>query len=223
MACDLAAGRSLPCKDGLGGIKEVLWCVLDDVTYGAISAGAVADITSTTTFYRWVLTRNSGSLQQNIVSSIENGTVYYEQVLTIQTPVLDAAVSAELANVNKNRLSISLASSPLNVTKSAIGSPFRILKPLMLCLAYLSTGSFPVICLRISFALSSLGPDSPTEALIINAIKRGFFIGVFFHSSANCGTNASCSTASSLINFHLLFAFNGYTWSFCTDNKDISV
>ena len=106
MACDLAAGRSLPCKDGLGGIKEVLWCVLDDVTYGAISAGAVADITSTTTFYRWVLTRNSGSLQQNIVSSIENGTVYYEQVLTIQTPVLDAAVSAELANVNKNRLSI---------------------------------------------------------------------------------------------------------------------
>jgi hypothetical protein len=106
MACDLAAGRALPCKDGLGGIKEVLWCVLDDVTYAAISAGAVADITSTTTFYRWVLTKNSGSFQQNITSSVENGTVYYEQVLTIQTPVLEAAVSAELANVNKNRLSI---------------------------------------------------------------------------------------------------------------------
>ena len=104
--CDLAAGRILPCKNGIGGIKEVLWCKLSEVTYAAISAGAVADITSTTIFFRWQLTKNSGSFQQNIQSSIENGTVYYEQVLTIQTPVLDAAISAELDSVIGNRLSI---------------------------------------------------------------------------------------------------------------------
>lgn len=106
MACDLAAGRALPCKDGLGGIQEVLIVKFADVDYGAISSGAVADITSDTMYYRWELTRNSGSFQQNVQSSLENGTVYYEQVLTIQTPVLDAAINAEIANINKNRLSI---------------------------------------------------------------------------------------------------------------------
>jgi len=106
MACDLNSGRAFPCKDAIGGIKEVLWCKLDDVTYSAISAGAVADITSTTTFYRWELTKNSGSLAQNVQSSIENGTVYYEQVLTIQTPKLEAAITDELTEVLKNRLSI---------------------------------------------------------------------------------------------------------------------
>jgi hypothetical protein len=104
--CDLAAGRAYPCKDAIGGIKEVLWCVLDDATYSAIVAGAVADITSTTTFYRWELSKNSGSFQQNVQSSVENGTVYFEQVLTLQTPKLSAADNAELHNVLKNRMSI---------------------------------------------------------------------------------------------------------------------
>lgn len=106
MACDLTTGRIYPCKDAIGGIKEVLWCVLDDVTYDAISGGAVADITSTTTFFRWELSKNSGSFQQNVQSSVENGTIYYEQVLTIQTPKLSALDNEELAKVLKNRLSI---------------------------------------------------------------------------------------------------------------------
>ena len=86
MACDLTSGRAYPCKDAFGGIKEVLWCALSDVEYSAIASGAVADIPSTTTFFRWELSKNSGSFQQNIQSSVENGTIYYEQVLTIQTP-----------------------------------------------------------------------------------------------------------------------------------------
>lgn len=104
--CDLTTGRLFPCKDAIGGIKEVLWCALDDVTYAAIASGAVADITSTTTFYRWELSKNSGSFQQNVQSSVENGTIYYEQVLTIQTPKLSALDSEELAKVLQNRLSI---------------------------------------------------------------------------------------------------------------------
>ena len=106
MACDLTSGRAYPCKDAIGGIKEVLWCALSDVEYSAIASGAVADIPSTTTFFRWELSKNSGSFQQNIQSSVENGTIYYEQVLTIQTPKLSATDSEELAKVLQNRLSI---------------------------------------------------------------------------------------------------------------------
>jgi hypothetical protein len=112
MSCDIQNGRAYPCKDAIGGIKEVLWVKHSSVDYGAIAAGAVSDVDTapstggSITFYRWELSKNSGSFQQNVQSSVENGTVYYEQVLTIQTPKLSAADNAELAEVLKNRLSI---------------------------------------------------------------------------------------------------------------------
>ena len=106
MACDLGAGRAYPCKDAIGGIRDVVWCVLDNAKYGAIASGAVADTTATMAMFRWELSKNSGSFQQEITSSIENGTVYFTQTLTIQTPKLSALDSEELAEVLKNRLSI---------------------------------------------------------------------------------------------------------------------
>ena len=106
MACDISAGRAYPCKDAIGGIKEVLLCAYDDVVFGAVSSGAIADITSDTTFYRFVSAKNAGSLAQNIQSSVENGTVYFEQVVTWQMPKLEAVVNANLLNVLRNRLII---------------------------------------------------------------------------------------------------------------------
>ena len=106
MSCDLNAGRAFPCKDAIGGIVEVLFAKKGATVYTAIVNGAVADITSGTSFYRYVLTKNSGSFQQTVTSSIENGTVFYEQVLTIQFPKLEASVSSELESLLKNQLAI---------------------------------------------------------------------------------------------------------------------
>ena len=106
MACDLSAGRAQPCKDAIGGIQEVLLCVHSDVVYGAVASGAISDITSTTTFYRYAINRNSGVLAQNVESSIENGTIYFNQELTLTMAKLTAAENAELHNVLKNRLSV---------------------------------------------------------------------------------------------------------------------
>jgi len=106
MACDLGAGRAQPCKDAIGGIQEILLCVHDDVTYGAVAAGAISDITSTTLFFRYAINRNSGVLAQNVESSIENGTIYFNQELTVTMAKLVAADSAELHEVLKNRLSV---------------------------------------------------------------------------------------------------------------------
>ena len=61
MACDLTTGNAFPCKDAIGGIKDIVWCVLDDAKYGAIAAGAVADTTAAMTMYRIEVTKNSGS------------------------------------------------------------------------------------------------------------------------------------------------------------------
>ena len=105
MACDLAAGRAYPCKDAIGGIRDIVWIAQSGAKYGAIASGAVADTTATMSMFRWELSKNSGSFQQEVTSSVENGTVYFTQTLTIQTPRLSAADSAELADVLKNRLS----------------------------------------------------------------------------------------------------------------------
>lgn len=106
MACELAAGRAFPCKDAIGGIKEVLWVKEGSIDYDPISAGAVSDMAGTFTLYRWALTKNSGSFQQEITSSVENGTIFFTQTLTIQTPKLEAAVSAELYKVLQSRLQV---------------------------------------------------------------------------------------------------------------------
>lgn len=106
MACDISAGRAYPCKDAIGGIKEILVCAYDDIVFDTPASGAVTDITSDTTLYRFVSAKNAGSIAQNIQSSVENGTIFFEQVVTIQMPKLEAAVNANLHNVLKNRLVI---------------------------------------------------------------------------------------------------------------------
>jgi len=108
MSCDLAQGRAFPCKDAIGGIVEVLFSAYGTTTYSAITTGATSITADPITLFRYELTRNSGSFQQTVTSSVENGTVFYEQVLTIQFPKLEAAVNDELKDLLKNRLAITV-------------------------------------------------------------------------------------------------------------------
>ena len=91
MACDISAGRSLPCKDQVGGLKNVYFA-----NYGAISTTLSADDSILATeftgdaFFQYELKGNS-SLTQNIQTSRENGTTAFEQVLELTLPKLSAA------------------------------------------------------------------------------------------------------------------------------------
>lgn len=91
MACDISAGRALPCKDSVGGLKNVYFA-----NYGTVSTtlGADDSIASTEftgdTFYQYEL-KGTSSLTQNIQSSRENGTTAFEQVLELTLPKLSAA------------------------------------------------------------------------------------------------------------------------------------
>lgn len=94
MACDISAGRTLPCKDSVGGLKSVYFInydsavsisvEADDTVNSATSWAATADV------YEYELKGNS-SLTQNIQSSRENGTTAFEQVLELTLPKLSAA------------------------------------------------------------------------------------------------------------------------------------
>ena len=82
MACNLATGRAVPCKDVVGGIQKVFFVDfggLGDVTY---TADEITDASGTFSAYEYDL-KGGSSLEQTITSSRETGTTFFEQVLTL--------------------------------------------------------------------------------------------------------------------------------------------
>jgi len=87
MSCYISSGVALGCSDGIGGIKKIYIVggatgEITGFTYNA--SGAITGATSAagTTLYGFELKRNTSSLSQNTTKSFENGTIFWEQVLT---------------------------------------------------------------------------------------------------------------------------------------------
>lgn len=86
MSCYISSGVALGCSDGIGGIKKIYIVggpgSVTGLTFN--TAGAITGATSTTgtTIYSFELKRNTSSLSQNTTKNFENGTIYWEQVLT---------------------------------------------------------------------------------------------------------------------------------------------
>lgn len=87
MSCDVSLGRLKPCKDSVGGIKNIYFVNFGDfgqIDYNSTDTdvidsldGAAAGLTSA---YKYEV-HFSSSFTQNIQSSSENGTTAFEQVL----------------------------------------------------------------------------------------------------------------------------------------------
>jgi len=91
MACNITvSGRSFPCKDKIG----------------TVSNGAISDAASAITVYGFELTKNTGSFQQTVTSSVENGTVFFSQVVELTMPNLVADDNEELYDLLKSRLCV---------------------------------------------------------------------------------------------------------------------
>ncbi len=99
MACDLTLGRILSCKDDIGGLKTVMFINDDDlgtITYDGTDTDKISTIAGTQHAFHYELKGSASSFTQNIVSSRENGTTYFEQVLEISLPNLSVADHKEL-------------------------------------------------------------------------------------------------------------------------------
>ena len=98
MACDLTIGRAVPCKDVVGGIKSVYFVDFGDfgaIAYDATNSDAIETIAGTPTAFQYDVKGNS-SFTQNVNSSRENGTTFYEQVLELTFTKLDKQSHKEL-------------------------------------------------------------------------------------------------------------------------------
>ena len=106
MACLLTTGRTEPCKDSVGGLTKVYFAdfgdfSISDVTY-ASGSGEITAIANGGTIFQYDL-KGTSSFEQTITSSRENGTTFYDQVLTLSFKKLDKETHDEIALLATSR------------------------------------------------------------------------------------------------------------------------
>lgn len=108
MACSITlSGRGFPCKSGIAGIKRIYVKLFVDGEWAAPTAGASALSAETAVYFAFEPTRNAASLVATPTVSVENGSVYYAQVVdALNFPVLSAADTVQFENLVKSRLSV---------------------------------------------------------------------------------------------------------------------
>jgi len=107
MACDITLGRLEPCKDVIGGIKNIYFMNWEQ--YPTIDASDImTDISSvngtptTVALFKWEV-KGATSLEQTVNSSRENGTTFWEQVLTCTFKKLVAADQKDIKLLSYGR------------------------------------------------------------------------------------------------------------------------
>ncbi len=95
MACDIANGRVEPCKDSIGGLDAIYFVNFgieeSDITY-TVGTDEISDINGVTSLYKYEL-KGTNSFEQTITSSRENGTTFFEQVLSVELKKQDLATT----------------------------------------------------------------------------------------------------------------------------------
>lgn len=117
MACELTAGFTLDCKEGVGGIKAIYLQQLADFQTGVSVDATTGEIDglSTASIYQFTLPKHTGSFTEEVQSSVENGTIFYTQTVTATFFQLSAARRKQLEIIAKNRLVVFVLDNNNNI------------------------------------------------------------------------------------------------------------
>lgn len=102
MACDITSGYTLGCRDNTGGIKNVY--ILSGSVAGLTGedVGLITEISGSGTFYKYELTRQTGDYTETINASLENGTVFYEQVVNAPFHKMESSLRNQIKILAQN-------------------------------------------------------------------------------------------------------------------------
>ena len=106
MACQLIKGNEILCRDSVGGVKTIYLANFENVQGTTISSGICTDITmaGTTKFYTFQLSKEDAQFDSNVVASLENSTVYFEETLTFSMNKMSASLMNQIKNLAQARL-----------------------------------------------------------------------------------------------------------------------
>lgn len=102
MACDVTAGKAeLECKDAVSGLKTLYISNYNDFTYTIGTASGAAtqtcvDITGTADFFKYELKNSGNTFNQDITSSRDNGTTFFNQVINFVLTKLSADMEFQI-------------------------------------------------------------------------------------------------------------------------------
>ena len=107
MACNITSGFTLDCNDSNGGIEKIFIAngPAESITEsaGTISAITVAGSALTPSdFFEFEVPRQTSSFTETINVSNENGTVFYDQALTMILNKMDAAKRDQILLLSQN-------------------------------------------------------------------------------------------------------------------------
>lgn len=104
MSCNITAGFSLDCRDSQGGI-EYIYIANAPLAGFTASNGVVTAITGLTAsgFYKFEVPKQTSSFTETITVSEENGTVFYDQQVSVVFTKLSAEKRNQIALLAKNR------------------------------------------------------------------------------------------------------------------------
>tara|TARA_B110000285_G_scaffold203670_1_gene239957 strand:+ start:2457 stop:3005 length:549 start_codon:yes stop_codon:yes gene_type:complete len=95
MACDLTLGRKEPCKDVVGGLKNLYLVDFGDIGTITYTNDEITDLSGTFSAYKYELKGNS-SFEQAITASRENGTTFFDQTLNLTLKKLSKEDNKEI-------------------------------------------------------------------------------------------------------------------------------
>ena len=117
MACELSTGFTLDCKDGIGGIKQIVLVDKANVTSFSFDANEVVTLINGPAagdLFTYELPTQTGSFEETINFNRDNGTVFYTQTVNIMLQKLSSAKRLELQNVATARVIVFVQDTNLN-------------------------------------------------------------------------------------------------------------
>lgn len=103
MACDITLGRNEPCKDSVGGLRAVYFQNFSRTATGSLNSDdQVTSWETGSTVYKYELKGNS-TYTETIVTSRDNGTTAFQQVLVLNLKSLDATTTKQLKLLSYGR------------------------------------------------------------------------------------------------------------------------
>jgi hypothetical protein len=99
--CDIVSGFTLGCRDNTGGLKNI-YILSGSISSTSGTEGLISVISGSGTFYKFELSRQTGDFTETINTSVENGTVFYEQTVNAPFHKLQSTTRNQVKTLARN-------------------------------------------------------------------------------------------------------------------------